>query len=237
MAVKKEKKKHWFLQVDKDGYFVERRKEPAEGFEKVILKTPDGGEVVKYQQKYDETSLGYFRNIYIKKVDFDKTTREFFVIEIDSDEGVDVITLPLRDSRDNLTQYVKNFIRLLPNIDFSKKYKIIPSREKNDDGYVRKFLFVRDEDNNYLKFAISKEQIPTAVKKVRAGKEYWDFTEQDEYLWKVLEENLKRFKEHKENNSKETEDVSDVPKTEENNESSAEQTNPYNPDDFDDLPF
>lgn len=199
-----------FLRVNRDGLLYRGASEQekslsedelkAKGFVPVKLK--DGRTV--WHKTFSGTEDGYLTYIAIKEKEFKDGKVKQLELIIQGEEGSDMITFPLFKTNGTLNDYVKNLATLLPNLDFSKRINIVPSRKKNDRGYVQQNVFINypDEsgDGNFVSFAhkYGKDgDIPPAEKVQGIDGEKYDFTKQDTYLYNILNEQIERFKEYK----------------------------------------
>lgn len=215
MAKEITSKKFTYLKINKDGYFYQSSKEPKEGYEEVKLK--DGSKI--YQKLYSETEEGLIDRISIYEATFDSGKVKYLNISIGNDGATDVISLPFHTPNKDLSDALKGLITMLPNLDYSHKYVIGSNHNKDERGYVQKRLIFKDlTTGEYIKAAHKfgeQGDIPPAVKKTKAsGDVTYDFTEQDNYLFKIFEKELERFRAFKgtsEDNIQESEPTADKP--------------------------
>lgn len=181
-----------YLSINKDGFLYSKSNEGDKDATKVL---GNKGEVY-YHVLYKSTDKGLITNIQITE---DRGFGKRFQISIESGDNLDIISVPLLQVNGQLNNYVRAFTQLLPNIDFSKEYKIAPNRKKNDKGYVYKNLYV-NYDDTFVKNAIEREDLPEIrVKdKVGGGKTY-DTTDLDNFLFKKLEGQIKRLQDFLDN--------------------------------------
>lgn len=179
-------KKRTYLNINKDGMFYSKSTEDDSDATKVVT---DKGDTL-YHVLYIKTDEGYITNIQITD---DRGFGKQFQISLESEDCIDIISVPLLQTNGQLNNYVRSFTQILPNIDFSKTYTISPNRKKNDRGYVYKNLYV-NHNNTFVKNAIEKEDLPDIVvkEKVGGGKSY-DTTDMDNFLFKKLEGQIKRL--------------------------------------------
>lgn len=210
MAKEFKSKSRTYLRINKDGLLYVKSKEPREGYEEVVLK--NGASV--YHKTFGSTDDGYISYIGISEKEFPTGKVKLLEIAIEGDEGSDQVTFDLFKQNGNLTDYVKNIATLLPNIDFSRKINLVPSRKKKD-GYVIRNVFFNYPDaksgDDFVKFAHKYGEngdIPSAepVTSVDGNVKY-DFTKQDTFLYNVLQKEIERFKNFKGVNSTPNTDV------------------------------
>ena len=240
-----------FLQINRDGYLYESSKEPKEDFKEIVMKDDKGNVIRKvYHKTYKETDDGYFSYIGIREAEFKTGKVKYLRFSIKSDEGQDVISIPLYTQRGSLSDYAKSLAILLPNVDFSHKVSVKPNTQKNDRDYTIKNFFIKDLDtDSYVKHAhkYGKDgDIPNCVKKESAGKVVWDCSEQDDYLYNILLKEIERFKQFKSNggfatNETKTEDKQGTeptpPTTTSTDIPQGTPQEAFNTDDSDPLPF
>ncbi|MDC7250720.1 MAG: hypothetical protein PQJ49_12455 [Sphaerochaetaceae bacterium] len=235
-----------FLRINRDGLLYrgvnQHEKSLSEqelkdkGFKPVKLKD----DRVVYHKTFSSTEDGYLSYLAIKEKEFKDGKVKYLELIIQGQDASDMISFPLFKPNGTLSDYIKNLATLLPNLDFSKRINIVPSRKKNDRGYVEQNVFINypDEqgDANFVKFAHlygENGDIPPAEKvEGLDDKPKYDFTKQDTFLYKILKEQIERFKEFKGTNST-PEDTN----TNSNSENQNGADEALNDDDHDDLPF
>lgn len=182
-----------YLGVSMTGTFYEKSKEEKEGFEKYVSEKNGA---VSYRRNYTAIT-GYITGIYEKEIEHESVKFKMFNIEImDSGEKY-VVSTPLTTSTGSLDGIVTSFIKTYKNVDKTKKLRFTCNKKKNERGYVPKCLFISDalSDGAY-KFYYTKENpngMPEPEKKVKMGKESWDFTEQTNFLYERLKEFMEDF--------------------------------------------
>lgn len=188
-----------FLQINKDGLLYKWSKEPLEGGQE--HKNKDG--LPYYTKTFSRTEEGYICKLDIKE---DGRFGEELIIGIRGKNESDFISFTMRKQGGGLSDYTKHIARVLADVDFSKRYTIAPSTKKNEKGYLRREFYFNQIDvegspfiNPSLKYKNKDGEgdIPQMVKKTIAGKDTYDFTEQDNYLYDVLVKQIKRFNEYK----------------------------------------
>lgn len=226
-----------YLRVNKDGLLYVKSNEPKEGYEEIELKNGNKS----YHKTFGSTDDGLLTYIGISEKEFPSGKVKLLEVAIEGKNGVDQITFNLFKQNGNLDDYAKNLATLLPNLDFSERINIVPSRKKNDRGYAQRNVFInypdKDGDSNFVSFAhkYGKDgDIPMAEKVTGVdGSIKYDFTKQDSFLYKILNAQIERFKEFK--------GVNSTPKQETNTETPQGNGQPQAPDlgaeNSDDLPF
>lgn len=225
-----------YLRVNKDGLLYIKSNEPKEGYEEVVLK--NGNSV--FHKTFGSTDDGHLSYIGINEKEFPTGKVKLLEIAIESDNGTDQITFNLFKKNGNLDDYAKNLATLLPNLDFSERINIVPSRKKKD-GYVQRNVFInypdQTGDGNFVKFAhmYGKDGDIPMAEKIQAvdGSVKYDFTKQDSYLYKILNEQIERFKAFKGTNSTPNTDT----QTQEQQAPQQQQAPNIEAEDADDLPF
>jgi hypothetical protein len=90
--------------------------------------------------------------------------------------------------------YGRAFLKLLPNIDFSKRTTIIPSM-KMEEEKKKVTMFVNQQGvsgalKHFFTFE-NKKGMPDGVKTRYKGKDVYDYTDQINFLWGFYETNIK----------------------------------------------
>lgn len=228
-----------FLAINKDGYFYKKVEEGEEGSVEVKLK--DGGSV--YHKLYKETDDGYIDYMSIEEKEFKSGKVKLLSLSVKSENGIDKISMPLKNSRGGLNEYAKGLALILPNLDFSRLVNISASKKKNDKGFINKFLYINYVDGQepkYPEFAHkygAEGDIPKGVKVTKMGEETWDFSAQDEFLLEILTTEMARFKAFRTSNPVKSvsEDKPAEPKS--SNTSASSRPEPVHEDEEDELPF
>ena len=158
------------------GYWGKRTQEGVEGaVSRERGGTGDNSKDIIYELRYNTLS-GIIKNAYIDEGKFG--SQLVLVIE---DEG-EVITAKLKaDGRQ-----AESLIKSLPNLDLSKPVEL--QAYENKKGYGA--LGIK-QDGEKVGWAYSKEKpngMPKAVKKTVKGKESWDFSAIEEFLYNKLVE-------------------------------------------------
>ena len=187
-----------YLKINQEGLLYLSSKEEKEGYKPVKLKN----DRVVYHKTFASTDDGFLDFLGITEKEFEGKKIKQLVLSIKGETENDNISVDLFKSTGALEDYVKNLATLLPNLDFSKSINIVPSRKKNDRGYADRAFFINytgeQGDGSFVKFAhkFGKDgDIPAAEKKTKVdGTTYYDFTEQDAYLYKILTAEIERFK-------------------------------------------
>jgi len=81
-----------------------------------------------------------------------------------------------------------SFLKALPNVDLSKRVKIIPKQEEIKDG-VKRTNIILVQDNGGIKHAFTKDNpngLPPMKKVKVKGKETWDDSDQLEFFEKLI---------------------------------------------------
>lgn len=198
-------KKTTYLSINAAGEMVSTSKEPREGYEETTNKNGD----VYYKKVFAGTDFGHISGLGIIEKEFERGKVKYLHITIENEDARDVLQLPLERQSGDLTDIVRKAIAVLPNVDFSKELTIASNRKRNERGYVDQALFFNYVEDGQiskdgLKFALrfgTEGDVPMPdKKKSRDGSIKYDFTEQDDYLYNKLLEELERFKEFKNSN-------------------------------------
>lgn len=233
-----------YLKINIEGLLYLGSKVEKEGYKPVKLQN----DRIVYHKTFASTDDGYLDYLGITEKEFDGKKIKQLVLTIKGEKESDSISVDLFKSNGAMEDYVKNLATLLPNLDFSKSINIVPSRKKNDRGYVDRAFFINytgeQGDGSFVKFAhkFGKEgNIPPAEKKTKVdGTVSYDFTEQDTYLYNILTAEIERFKAFKGVNSNQAKPKVEEPQQENIPLTSAPSANPTDSmkeEEHDDLPF
>lgn len=234
-----------YLKINQEGLLYLSSKEEKEGYKAVTLKN---GNTV-YHKTFASTDDGHLDFLGITEKEFEGKKIKQLVLSIKGETENDNISIDLFKSTGALEDYVKNLATLLPNLDFSKSINIVPSRKKNDRGYADRAFFINytgaQGDGSFVKFAhkFGKDgDIPAAEKKTKVdGTTYYDFSEQDAFLYKILVAEIDRFKAFKgvgkENKEQPAPSTPAKPAYQEPSEPSNNPTTGMKEEEHDDLPF
>jgi len=162
-----------------------------------------------YHKQYNCTEYGKISGIDISNAKFDTGEVPMLRIFIKAAEGnQECISLPVYNTKGTgLNQIVKGIITILPNIDLSVEYSVSTSKKEyvKDNGQKTYsisafFNYMNGTERDFVKSAILYKSdknpdgvIPSPAVVKKFGKEVWDFSEQDEYLNTVLEQQLERI--------------------------------------------
>lgn len=199
-----------FLRINKDGALSTVKSEPTEGF--TSFETSTGKTL--YEKVFGGTEIGFITKLEIEEKTFPTGTTKalsFYVTAYDG-SAVDKVELPLLSKTNALTDVAKKFIALLPGINFNKMISFSSNKKKNDRGYVDKVIFATymdseasKESQEGIKFSLKfgkDGNVPMGekVESIDGESVTWDFTNQDKFLYKVLQKEIQRFKDFKEGN-------------------------------------
>jgi len=160
------------------GRFTKRVPEGTPGaVERVLTKGKNEGQTV-YELQFGEMSGT------IDSISIDNSQIGDF-IKIQLDDG-DVLSLSLDSNIGNA------FIKMLPNIE--SDIPVVMNTWIDSDG---KTAFSIKQKEQYVKWAFTRENpngMPAPTKKTVRGKDEWDWTEVENFLYEVLQKEMKRFK-------------------------------------------
>ena len=149
--------------------------------------TPDSVERVNklgntVHELYYDSFTGILQNIRITDSTYGKSWNFDFI-----DDSGEQYSLQLSYSNNFATQ----FLKMLPNIDLSKEFKLSPST-KVEDGKTKSSLFI-NQNGQTIKHAFTKDNpngIPQLEKKIIKGNEVWDDTEILAFLENMVAEKI-----------------------------------------------
>lgn len=202
MAREIQKKATTYLKVSSEGKLYASSKEPRDGYVEFTSKQGN----VSYRKYFAGTDHGHITQLGIDEVRFDSGTVRYLKIVVESEDSRDVIQLPLTKQSGALSDIVKRFTLLLPNVDFSKELTITSNGTKDEKGYTSRVMFVSYTSNGEVqrpsvKFAYSLAKDSTdfpglEIKEGIDGIKY-DSTKQDKAVYELLLEQLERFQNEK----------------------------------------
>ena len=156
------------------GKFCQRVKEGSEGAVERINKMN-----VKVYERFYDSFTGTLVNIKVKE---GGEYGDQWVLTMKDKDDMYFIQLPYSNS------YAKALLKMLPNIDLSKPFKMSPSL-KEVDGKNQSSLFV-NQDGVAIKHAYTKDMpngLPQMVQKKVSGKLVWDDTDVLDFLKNMVE--------------------------------------------------
>ncbi len=86
--------------------------------------------------------------------------------------------------------YFRSFAKLVPNIDLTLPFEIKPYDFETKDGKRMVGVTVYQDGEKVLP-AFTRDNpngLPEAVQKVKKGKKVWDFSDQEDFLWDVMQD-------------------------------------------------
>ena len=126
---------------------------------------------------------GKLTNVDLKETDFG----EFLNLELTDDDG-EVCVLSLGDV---FGRFSKDFIRRVDGLSLKKEIAFGTWTMENDNG--RTYSGVRMyQDGDKIDYEYANEDLPPPIEKKKGKKSTWDFSEQEEFLYKVLAKFLKK---------------------------------------------
>lgn len=194
-----------YLRVDGNGNLYSGSKDPKPGYDQYTSKTGN----VSYRKVYSGTDFGFMTGLAIEERVYDSGKVRFLVVTIENDKAKDIIQIPLKSQKGELTDLVRKFVALLPGVDFSRELTIASNRKKNDRGYVDRVLFINyvtdgKVEEQGLKFSLKFGEggdVPMFTTKPGIDGIVYDFTEQDKFLYDRLLEQMERFQKEKPSHS------------------------------------
>lgn len=185
MGLKKGQNNGKFLGVT-NGKISLRVPEGTEGAaERKITRGVNEGKSV-YELFFDSVD-GYIIGGEVSRKELNGTVIESIVIKIKDGKEIFNLNIPwgskMRDS----------FIKVLPNLDVSKRVEIVVFPDKTDKSAV---LLVK-QDGESLPWFYTRETpngLPQPTKKTVKGVEKWDFSDVETFLWQKGEEFFDQFK-------------------------------------------
>lgn len=160
------------------GKFCQRVKEGTQG---AVERTNKVGKVV--HEKFYDSFSGKLLNI---KTTESKQYGKSWVFDFQDNEDVYHLQLSYSNS------FATAFLKMLPNINLEEKMKVSPS-VKEVEGKMKSSLFVSQNGEN-IKHAYTMDKpngLPEMEKKMVKGQEVWDDTERLNFLYNMVEKDIK----------------------------------------------
>lgn len=182
------------------GTLYEYSKVEKEGFEKHVSTKNN----ISYRKYYKMGAFGYLRGISVRSSNIGD---QLSIALEGAGDKMYYINIGLRDGNQGIDTYAASVISFMPNLIVGEPYKVQPyamERKDNPDkkNYGFSFKYANIETEEYdpktqigkLSFSYYKDgevvegDVPAGIWKKRAGKDFLDTTDRDEYLWNILEE-------------------------------------------------
>lgn len=226
-----------------DGKLYEWSKEPKEGFEAHYNTTG----IQKGFRKYQDNVVGELVTIDTGENTSIKQKELKLTFKVDSDYVT--VSLGLSNSKGNYSEYVTSFIQHIPFLikgetytmmfynftDRERDRKVIGCSIKNSDGEKVTKLKQRSV---FKDGTVYEGEIPEVKFKTLKGESVPDATEQQEYLYEVLEKGKEEFKfVQRNNNTQSAPNNTSKPTPKASPTPPARNSNTSVEDDDDDLPF
>lgn len=144
--------------------------------------TNKDGSKTWHEVRYDQVS-GYVTNVATRETDWGKD----LCVTIE-DEGIAYELQMKYDSR-----YAKGFLMVAPNVDFSRKIVFRPWMKIVDDKKKTNLYLSHQGDSDSIEWFWTKENpkdLPQMVVVKYKGKDVWDNTDQMNYLWDFMTNNV-----------------------------------------------
>ena len=194
-----------FLKLDRDsGTLYEKVPHTVKGTDELIpeeeMLAKGAVKVVYEDERYHwarffrSTEFGYV-GIGVRTFTYNGAESDSIAISIANDAGnvVDKIEFVLTNKY-GLSRFGQVLAKMLDNIEPGVKYAFSFNKTTDDNGKASYAVYIKDEQDNYIKHAWKKDNLPEAVKKIDfKGKEIWDFSEISRKLLSVVEENTERL--------------------------------------------
>lgn len=155
----------------------------------VAVKLKDGSTTHRLFRKWNSTITGKFKRPYFKEVTFSTGPVQMIYFFIENEVETDCLSFQLFNAHGGLNSYVKSISQIIKQLDPEREYYIRPSTKMKKNGYVAQSLFITDaETKEWVKLSDEefKARPEPIVKKRADGKNIYDFTEQDTYVYEAL---------------------------------------------------
>lgn len=143
-----------------------------------------------YYHKHLDSIEGVLKNKKLEDSTFGERLKVFLQQDDNNTYVLEVTTL----NKDSLLPWAAEIAKFLPNMEIGKVIKISTNTEKKDkEGRPYKNFYMECEGQG-IPWAFALEDVPKPVKKTSKlkGTETWDFSERDEFLYKIITDNTKK---------------------------------------------
>lgn len=182
------------------GTLYEYSKTEKEGFEKHVSTKNN----ISYRKYHKSGAFGILRGISVRP---GKLGDQLSIALSGANDINYYVNIGLRDGNSSIDTYASSVISFMPNLILGEPYKVAPwamerkdNPEKKNYGFSFKYANIETEEFDKvtiipkLSFSYYKDgelvegDVPAGVWKKKAGKDFLDTTDRDEYLWNVLEQ-------------------------------------------------
>ena len=182
------------------GTLYEYSKVEKEGFTKHISKSNN----ISYRKYHKQGAFGFLKSISVRP---GKIGEQLSIALEGANDTMYYLNFGLRDGNGGIDTYAAAIISYMPSLIVGEPYKVSPwAMERKDNpekkNYGVSFKYANIETGEYdnvtqisrLSFSYYKDgelvegDVPAGVWKKKAGKDFLDTTDRDEYLWNVLEQ-------------------------------------------------
>lgn len=172
----------------------------SKGYERVVRENKSTGEsVVKYCKCWPSVT-GYLTGLKIDNGPFGQN----LVIKLEDETEVNFIQLPLWSQGNSMNAYAMDFARHHGNIPLDEQITIGVNRKlENERGGKVQILTLTYAERRgkmgeeLMQRSIKKEDLPLVQKYTRAGKDFYDSKERDNYMVNVLEKFIEHVNDNK----------------------------------------
>lgn len=170
--------------------FYTSQKEPAPGFVQVEVK--DRG---TFYHKDVSSMEGVVERVFIKESKFGDTLDVWFK---QADENINVLSIPIWRSATSLNDYLKEFVKLLPNITYGQPITMwLNNKTKDKNGFLYKNVYAKSGEDK-IEWAFTPEEIPKGEKSINpiTKKEQYSFEKNNAFFYEKLQEAIRKFDEN-----------------------------------------
>ncbi len=176
------------------GLFYMREKQPTEGYEKVEWTIGERSGVTYH--KIVTSVKGKVSRLTLEEANFDGKPMQLKISLLEEGGDFAIITIPLEYSDKSLTKRIKAITPILGNLKEGMDVEISLNRtKKNEKGKLYPSVFIKNIDtgeNLNWTYHPQQDVPPLDVKSVR-GKDVYDSTNQDEFVYNKLIDAIKDF--------------------------------------------
>lgn len=183
------------------GSLYQSSKEPKEGFEEIVL---DSGK--KTYHRYVRGVSGIVTKVDIREANFPSGVVKQLVVNVQDKETnvIQVIQIPLFNTKKNYSQSAVSMMNILPNLDKSKEvvigYYLSEYEKKNGTGKgtnvtaYASYVGEKTEDGKPVNVKwIDFSKIPQIEVVEKLGEKTYNMDKRDEFYYSLLQEILEKF--------------------------------------------
>lgn len=167
--------------------FYTSSKEQLPGYIPVEVK--DRG---TFYHKAASNMEGAVERVFIKESKFGDTLDIWFKQE---SGDIHVLSIPVWRTPTSLNDYLKEFVKLLPNISYGQEVNLwLNNKTKDKSGFLYKNMYAKSGEEK-IEWAFTMEEIPRGEKSVNpiTKKDQYSFEKNNAFFYEKLQEGITKF--------------------------------------------